>query len=61
MANSPIDAGIDDSSHLLNFHRSLSHPSHYRVFPKPPTSADLEARNLALPDQFVNRSGVDPQ
>ena len=61
MANSPIDAGIDDFSHLLSFHRPLSHPSHYHVLAESPFGADSEARNLALLDQFVNRGRVEPQ
>ena len=61
MANSPIDAGIDDFSHLLSFHRPLSHPSHDHVLAESPFGADSEARNLALLDQFVNRGRVEPQ
>jgi len=61
MANSPIDAGIDDFSHVLSFRRSLSHPMHHHVLAESQFGADSEARNLALPDQFVDRVGVEPQ
>jgi hypothetical protein len=53
MANFPIDAGIDDFSHLLSFRRSLSHPTEYHVLVKSQVGANSEARNLALLDQSV--------
>src|ERR1700730_10178546 len=55
MANSPIGAVIDDFSHLLSSARPFSYPAQYHVPAESPLVANSEARNLALPDQFVNR------
>ena len=61
MASSPIDACLDDFSHLTALHGLFSHPSQYRVFPESPFVTDSEPRNLALSCHLVNRSRVNPQ
>jgi hypothetical protein len=61
MARSPIDACLDNSSHLLSFHRPLSHPAHYQVLAESPFAADSEAWKLALPEKLVNRGWVNSE
>jgi hypothetical protein len=59
--NPPIAAGIDDFSHLTGTLGLFRKPAHYHVLAESQFGADLEARNFALLDQFVNRGRVEPQ
>jgi hypothetical protein len=58
MWNFPIAAWIENFSQLPGARRLFSHPSQYHVLTEPPVGADSKARNLALPDQLVNRGLV---
>jgi len=56
-----INSRIHDYSHLRGVHGLFSHPSHYRVLPESPFSADSKARNLTLPDHLINRGWVNSE